>query len=145
MVFLSNHALLNLINSFNIYIDGFNLVKITVCFSQSFIFYLFLNKQHFQLLNFLNILSQKYIFRILVKNWSILNESGSTCIYQSTQCLFIICWILWYCGNHHCFGISTQRVLKDSGQLWITIRYVIFLILSIIRKTINNLSQCTKR
>ena len=99
-------------------------------------------KHHLQLFYLLCILTKESILGIFIYLWFILNELRSACITQSAQS-FIIVIVSWRSSSdHNSFGISSKRILQQTGKLWISIRNMMSFSIDQSR---NNISQSTQR
>ena len=82
-----------------------------------------ISQPHIFLLKFFDSLPQlvqQSRMRISIDNRLVFNVHGFTCIFECVQTLFVI-WLGWaYACDHVCVWISTQTVLKNSGQFWIS-------------------------
>ena len=83
-------------------------------------------QHHLQLFDLVHVLSEQSILRILVYFRLILYKFSPTRVSKSAQSLIIVVVCRRKCSNHDSFCVTSERILKQTGQFWITIRYVMY-------------------
>lgn len=109
------NALPQRLNSLSLLID----LALLTCHGlllQILILNLFLHQQGLKMFYLLHVLPQQNVFGVLVFDWSVLYELGPTRINESTQSFLVVCRVCSDGTDHNCFGVSSQRILKNSGQ-----------------------------
>ena len=84
---------------------------------------------------------------VLILNWFSRYEASLRCISECRQVLLWICVWGWETGNHQAVGVTTDALLQEARQLWVSVRYVLessgtFLEAGSISKSCYYLSQC---
>lgn len=92
----------------------------------------------------LHVLPQQNVFGVLVFDWSVLYELGPTRINESTQSFLVVCRVCSDGTDHNCFGVSSQRILKNSGQFWVPIGDIYLLTKFDVRETVDDFPQSRK-
>ena len=66
-------------------------------------------------------LSDHCIFRVFIDSGLVLDLLGSTCISQCGERFVNVVVSRANCSDHDCLGITSERVLEDTGELGVTV------------------------
>lgn len=70
----------------------------------------------------------------------------SVCVLQRIQGVLIVLTRWRDVSNHECFWVTCQRLLEDSGKLWVTERHVILLACArVFVEHVDTVSECEER